>query len=136
MGPEILSAAIAAAPQTAILAYLVILIKQVMGHATVDRGDYRADLDAAEERHAAEMTRLRDAYSADLSAVRESAAADVAAVRAELAEVRQRLTDVYAQLDQERRARWRAEDVAAEVRRSAVTTTDPEAGTPPHPLGR
>ena len=109
-----------AAPQYAVAGYLIYLVKTVMGNASTDRGDYRADLDAtekryndaitaAEERHAGELTRLREAHQQELDGV-----------RAELNDMRQRMSQLVADLDVERRARWRAEDVAAEARRVAA----------------
>lgn len=108
MDPTFLTTAVQAAPQYAVAGYLIYLLKSVMGHATVDRGDYRADLDAAEDRHAAEISRLREVHAADL-----------AALRLELGDLRGRITELTGDLDAERRRRWRAEDVAADARRLA-----------------
>lgn len=103
---DILPALITAAPQLGLVGYLIYLLKHITGTAQVDRGDYRDDLDAAEKRHAEEIGRLRQAHEADL-----------AALRAELVDLRGRIVELTGQLDEERRRRWRAEDVAAAVRR-------------------
>ena len=110
---DILPALITAAPQTALLGYLVFLLKHVMGQGTVDRTDYRADMDAAEKRHADEISRLREAHAADL-----------AALRSEMTELRGRVVELTGALDDERRRRWRAEDVAAEARRLAAESVE------------
>ncbi|NUT53673.1 MAG: hypothetical protein HOV94_41250 [Saccharothrix sp.] len=108
MDPALLDTLIQSAPQYALVAYLILLVHRLQSHATTDRGDYRADLDAADERHAAELTRVREAHAAELQAL-----------RAEMADMRARVDDLVEQVDRERRARWRAEDIAAEARRIA-----------------
>lgn len=119
MDLNLLPALITAAPQTALLGYLVFLLKHVMGQGTVDRTDYRADMDAAEKRHAEEISRLREAHAADL-----------AALRSELTDLRGRVVELTGELDDERRRRWRAEDVAAEARRLAAEAVDAAPHTP------
>lgn len=123
MDPSFLATAVQAAPQYAVAGYLIYLLKSVMGHATVDRGDYRADLDAAEERHAAEISRLRAVHAADLDAL-----------RSEMGDLRGRITELTGDLDAERRRRWHAEDIAADARRlagDAVALVDQEPPTKP-----
>jgi len=133
----LLPSLIQAAPQYAMAAILLVLLTRVMGHATTDRGDYRADLDAAEQRHTAEITRLRESYEVQLAALRAAYDAEMASLRGALHDVRDQLSSVTAQVDAERRARWHAEDAAAEARRLAAgtaavlasaTTTDTTAG--------
>jgi chromosome segregation ATPase len=124
---------LAATPSTAITAYLAWMVHRLMGNASTDRGDYRADMDAAEARHSGELQRLRDAYAAEIDRLRASYEADLAAVRASLAEMRTQLTEMTVQLDAERRARWHAEDVAAEARRTAAAAA--AAVAPADPLG-
>lgn len=121
---EFLSIAVNAAPQYAIAGYLIWLITRVMGHATTDRGDYRADLDAAESRHAAAIEATEARHAAEIARLRETHAADLDALRSELAEMRSRFADMGRAFDDERRARWHAEDVAAEARRLAGVAAD------------
>lgn len=127
MDPQaLLTSAITAAPQTVLVAYLIVLITRLMGHATTDRGDYREDLDAAEAR----LKAAEERHGAEIARLRESHAADLAAVRAEMADLRDRVSGLTGELDEERRRRWRAEDVAAEARRLAVDAaaqTEPPA---------
>ncbi|MEV5538469.1 hypothetical protein AB0L13_16560 [Saccharopolyspora shandongensis] len=87
------------APQAGIGSVLVGLLVWVTRNASTDRGDYRTALAEAEERHRAELERVRTAYVA------------------ELAEIRERSDELAAQLEDERRKRWKAEDAAARARR-------------------
>lgn len=117
-----------AAPQYAMAGWLIFLMTRLMGHATTDRGDYRADLDAAEQRYTAAIAAAEARHAAEMTRLRETHAHDLDALRAELADMRGRFTDVTRQLDDERRARWHAEDVAADARRLAgAVTHDPHS---------
>lgn len=68
-------------------------------NAATDRGDYRAALRAAEERHAAEITRINREHDEE-----------IAEIRATKSELRQRIETLNAALDVEREARRTAED--------------------------
>lgn len=77
---------------------------------------YNTALQATEERHAAELQRQRVTYESELDSL-----------RADVGRLREQLSGAIQDLDTERRARWRAEDIAAEARRLAESTaaTDP-----------
>ncbi|MFI0469305.1 hypothetical protein ACH347_34970 [Saccharopolyspora sp. 5N102] len=87
---------------------LFTLLVWFVKHAASDRGDYRSALDAAESRHAAELTRIAEAHDAELRELRD----DVAALR-------KQLDELHLALDVERSERRRAEDQAAELARRA-----------------
>ncbi|SDZ59056.1 hypothetical protein SAMN05216215_11203 [Saccharopolyspora shandongensis] len=78
-------------PQAGIGGVLLFLLVVVMRHASTDRSDYRTELD-----------RMRAAYVAELT------------------ELRERADELAAQLEDERRKRWKAEDSAARARRGAT----------------
>ncbi|MGW1680564.1 hypothetical protein [Saccharopolyspora sp. NPDC002376] len=96
------------APQLGGAGALLALLVYVMRNAASDRGDYRSALDAAESRHAAELTRIAEAHDAELRELRD----DVAALR-------KQLDELHLALDVERSERRRAEDQAAELARRA-----------------
>lgn len=86
----------AVAPQAGLGGILLALLVVALRNASTERGDYRAALTATNERHAAEL----------------------AEVHARLDRSEQRAAELVAELDEERRKRWHAEDVAAQqVRR-------------------
>lgn len=60
----------------------------------------------SESRHQAELTRIGDAHLAEVSTLRE-----------EIKNLRVEVRQVRVELDEERKVRWRAQDVAAERRR-------------------
>ena len=91
----ILSALLAKLPELGIAGFAVFLLIAAWRNAASDRGDYRAGLKAADERHDAELVELR----ADRSALR------------------QQVDDLNVTVDLEREARRKAEDEAAETRR-------------------
>ncbi|MEV5543126.1 hypothetical protein AB0L13_40525 [Saccharopolyspora shandongensis] len=103
-----ITAAMQSWPQLGGAGALLALLLYVMRHASSDRGDYRAALDAAETRHAAELTRIAEAHDAELRELRD----DVAALR-------KQLDELHLALDVEREERRKAEDRAAELARGA-----------------
>lgn len=97
------------APQAGIGGVLLALLFYVMRHASSDRTDYRQALADAETRHAAELDRINTAHDAELTELRERL------------DAQERRTDELTQkLDEERRARWHAEDAAAQARRGTA----------------
>lgn len=105
---DIASLLASVAPQAGIGGVLLVVLVAVMRQGGSDRGDYRAALDAAEQRHAAELERVTAMHDAELAELRQ-----------QLATLREHVDGLTAQLDAERRARWHAEDVAAQARRGA-----------------
>ncbi|GGM65282.1 hypothetical protein GCM10012275_39780 [Longimycelium tulufanense] len=96
-----------AAPQLGVAGVLVALLAYVLRHASADRSDYRAALVAAEQRHATELDRMQQAH-----------AAEIAELHARLDSQQKQIDELHRLLDDERRRRWRAEDVAARARRT------------------
>ncbi|MGW1679399.1 hypothetical protein [Saccharopolyspora sp. NPDC002376] len=98
------------APQAGIGGVLLAFLAYFMRHATTDRTDYRTALADAEARHATELERIRTAHDAEVAELRERL------------DAQEKRTDELAhKLDEERRARWHAEDAAATARREAGT---------------
>ena len=86
----------AVAPQAGLGGVLLALLVVALRNASTERTDYRATLAANNERHAAELVE----------------------VHTRLDRAEQRITELVVELDEERRKRWHAEDVAAQhVRR-------------------
>lgn len=77
---------------------VVVLLVYVIRHGGADRQAYQAALQAAEERHAIEMARMRERVDG----------------------LERRVQELTEALDEERRKRWHAEDVAAGVRRATA----------------
>lgn len=67
----------------------------------------------AEGRHLAELTRINKAHDDELAERK----ADISQLKADILDLRGRIDELTHQVDTERRARWHAEDVAAEARR-------------------
>lgn len=103
-----ITAVMQSAPQLGGAGALLALLVYVMRHASSDRGDYRAALDAAETRHAAELTRIAEAHDAELRELRD-----------DIAVLRKQIDELHLALDVERSERRRAEDQAAELARRA-----------------
>ncbi|MQA62295.1 MAG: hypothetical protein GEU86_12515 [Actinophytocola sp.] len=82
-------------------AAVVVLLVYVIRNGGADRQAYQQALAAAEQRHAAEMDR----------------------VRARVDGLEQRMQELTKQPDEERQRRWHAEDVAAGVRRTQEELT-------------
>lgn len=78
---------------------VVVLLVYVIRHGGSDRQAYQQALAAAEQRHATEMDRMRERVDG----------------------LEKRVQELTNALDEERRKRWHAEDVAAGVRRETVT---------------
>lgn len=103
----ILPALFSAAPQLGVAGLLLVILVLVMRREASDRADYRAALEVAAKRHDEEVDRMRKAHDAE-----------IAELKADVALLEQKVAELQARLDQEREARRRAEDMAAEVRRN------------------
>lgn len=102
----ILPGLVSAAPQLGVAGVLLVILTVVIRTSTQDRVDYRTDLAASLERHAAEVKRINVDHDAEL-----------AELRSDIRDLRRNLDDLNAALDLEREARRRAEDMAAEALR-------------------
>lgn len=102
----LLSALVSKLPELGIAGLALMLLLTSWRNATTDRGDYRAALRAAEDRHAAEIARINREHDAEI--------AEITAAKAEL---RQRIAELNAAVESERAARWAAEDRAARATR-------------------
>ncbi len=97
-------------PTGGVASVLVIVIVYLLRQNHADRTQYRADVAAGEARNVAEIKSLHDQHAADLKRV-----------ESELASLREVNERVLAELEQERRKRWHAEDSAAEYRRELAS---------------
>lgn len=104
---SLLPALLNAAPQLGVAGLLLLILAVVLKSSAQDRLDYRTELAAAADRHAAEMKRKDSDHDAEL-----------AELRADIRELRKKVDDQQSELDLEREARRRAEDVAAEALRN------------------
>lgn len=95
------SALVTKLPELGIAGVALMLLLTSWRNAASDRGDYRAALRAAEDRHAAEITRINREHDEE-----------IAEIRATKADLRKRIDDLNAALDLEREARRSAEDRA------------------------
>lgn len=78
---------------------IVVLLVYLIRSGGTDRTAYQQALAAAEQRHADQMDRMRERVDG----------------------LEKRVQELTAALDEERRKRWHAEDVAAGVRRATTT---------------
>ncbi|MFC5992961.1 hypothetical protein ACFQE5_01900 [Pseudonocardia hispaniensis] len=102
----VVTAIIGAAPQLGGAGILLILFGMALRREAQDRTDYRTQLTAITERHAAELSRINQAHDDEL-----------AQLKADIKELRRQLAEVNAALDAERDRRRRAEDTAMYQRR-------------------
>lgn len=102
----VLSAFITKLPELGLAGLALLLLLATWRKADADRADYRTALKEAEERHAAELTRVNRAHDEELAEVYRTKEA-----------LRQRIDDLNTMVDLEREARRQAEDRAAEARR-------------------
>lgn len=93
-------------PSMGVLGVLVWLIIHLMRQSSGDRGDYQQQLILIRQQHSVELTELAARYDTQMTDLRKS----VGVLRAEVADLKQRIED-------ERKARWFAEDTAARFRR-------------------
>jgi septal ring factor EnvC (AmiA/AmiB activator) len=100
------SALVSAGPQLGVGGVVVALLVLVLRHAAADRTDYRAALVAAEQRHADELDRVRRQHDDEIAELHHRLDAQ-----------QTQLDELNRSLDEERRRRWRAEDIAARARR-------------------
>jgi chromosome segregation ATPase len=127
------------APSYALAAMLAGVLWRVMRWASTTFADYRADADALDARYSKALAAAEQRYHTALQATEERHAAELQrqrltyeteldSLRADVGRLRDQLGGAIQDLDAERRARWRAEDVAAQARRladpGASTTTD------------
>lgn len=80
---------------------LLVIIGLLLKREAQDRADYRTQVAALSERHAAELTRITTAHDAELAELRE-----------EIKGLRQKVDDLNTKLDAERDRRRAAEDSA------------------------
>lgn len=71
----------------------------------------------AERRHLTELARINKAYETELARTNRVHDAEIASLKHDIDDLRARVNALTLQVDTERRARWKAEDVAAQVRR-------------------
>jgi cell division protein FtsB len=91
----ILPALVSAAPQLGVAGVLLLLLGLTLRTSSQDRADYRTQLADAAKRHTEELDELKS----------------------DIKELRKEIDDLNAKLDEERAARRRAEDMAAEAQR-------------------
>ena len=104
---DITSTLLSAGPQLGVGGVVVALLVLVLRHAAADRTDYRVALVAAEQRHADEIDRVRRQHDDE-----------IADLHRRLDAQQTQLDELTRALDDERRRRWRAEDIAARARRA------------------
>lgn len=102
----VLSALVSKLPELGIAGVALMLLLTSWRNNATDRGDYRAALRDAEERHAAEIERINREHDAE-----------IAEIRATKADLRKRIEDLNAALDLERETRRAAEERLSRARR-------------------
>ena len=106
----------AVVPSIGVLGLLVYLLIHVMRQASGDRGAYQAALSGLREQHVVEIKEMVTRHDAQMSDLRQQ----MTGLRAEVGDLRARLED-------ERQARWQAEDAVARYRRLTGGGDDPLA---------
>lgn len=71
----------------------------------------------AERRHLTELARINRAYETELARINRTHDEEIAGLKTDIEDLRTRVNTLTLQVDTERRARWHAEDVAAQARR-------------------
>jgi TolA-binding protein len=104
---SLLPALLEAAPQLAAAVLLLLILGVVLKASAQDRADYREQLKAAATLHAEEVKRINSDHDAEL-----------AELRSDIKELREKVDDLQSELDLEREARRKAEDLAAEALRN------------------
>lgn len=108
-------------PYGGFLGFLVLLIVNFMRQGSSDRSGYRAEITQLRTDHAAEIKKLTTHHDAQIKDLRDQ----IEVLRAEVHDLRQQVED-------ERRARWQAEDAAARFRRMVDSETAEGGHDEPH----
>lgn len=94
-----------------ILCWFLVL---VMRHYSSDRRSYVDEIAAIRDAHAKQLREIEERHAEQIRQLREHYDTRIKALQSEVDQLRR-------DLDQERRARWKAEDAAAVARREAGT---------------
>lgn len=104
-------------PTGGVAGVLVLVIIYFMRQNHGDRQQYREHMTRTEAEHAEEIRAISDRHTEQIKAIESRHAEQMAYVRGELAALNEKVTTTLAELDDERRRRWHAEDAAAKARR-------------------
>lgn len=115
---ELLKGILDAAPQLAVAVLLLVIVIVVHRHASQDRESYRRELAVVTDRYSDEIRKLQEAHDAELRRVHSNHNLEIAELKADIVELRSSLDSLGRQLDDERRLRRQAEDVAAQALRA------------------
>lgn len=102
----VLQALITAAPQLGVAGVLLTILGLLLRQAGQDRSDYRTSLAEAAKRHSSELSDREKRYNEDISDLQR-----------EVDKLRARIDQLETELDLEREARRKAEDMAAQALR-------------------
>lgn len=107
----------ALAPGLGVLGLLGWLLVRVMRQSSSDRSTYQTDLAALRKYHSEALAAQATRHDGQIAELRQHQGEQMADLRGQVRVLREELAELRTELDQQRRARWRAEDAAARYRR-------------------
>jgi outer membrane murein-binding lipoprotein Lpp len=117
-------------PGAGFFGLLVFLVVHLMRQASGDRSDYQQVLRGLREQHADEMREERLGHAAEIRELTARHDAQIQDLRSQIGVLRAEVIDLREDVEQERQARWAAEDAAARYRRMITDGGDAvEGGT-------
>jgi outer membrane murein-binding lipoprotein Lpp len=96
---------------------LVFLVLHLLRQGSGDRSDYQRVLREQRQQHADEMKEERDQHADDVREITARHDAQIQDLRSQIGVLRAEVIDLREDVEQERQARWAAEDAAARYRR-------------------
>jgi septal ring factor EnvC (AmiA/AmiB activator) len=104
-------------PGAGFFGLLVLLVVHLLRQSSGDRGDYQQVLREQRKQHAEEMKEERDQHAEELQRLTDRHDRQIQDLRSQIAVLRAEVIDLREDVEQERKARWAAEDAAARYRR-------------------
>jgi TolA-binding protein len=104
-------------PGAGFFGLLALLVIHLLRTSSGDRGDYQRVLREQREQHADEMKEEREQHANDIREITARHDAQIQDLRSQIGVLRAEVIDLREDVEQERKARWAAEDAAARYRR-------------------
>lgn len=111
-------------PTGSLVVVLIALIVHLSRQSSGDRDTYQARLVELRKEHREEIKQINEHHEGQVKRLISQHDGDISDLRSEVQGLRNEMADVRRQLEDERRARWRAEDAAARYRRMIDAHTD------------